>query len=213
MRRLPENLAQGQAGVYSVAAQLLLRGHNPFFPAVDIGADLILDSGVKIQVKSTHLTFKTVYKQGAYAFKLATRAVVNKGAVQKRIARIFSQECDFVVLWGIEQNRFWVVPAATFDGHHGVVVGPDSSWKDADVEALKRAREEGKTYRQIAQDHNLNVATVHTTVSGARTMSDRTSLTREVRLYEGRWDLIDSCVATMTEVEVVSDLAMSDVRK
>ena len=36
MRKLPENLAQAKAGEYSVAAQLLLRGHNPFFPAVDI---------------------------------------------------------------------------------------------------------------------------------------------------------------------------------
>lgn len=52
MRKLPENLAQGQAGVYTVAAQLLLRGHNPCLPAVDIGADIVLDSGVKVQVKS-----------------------------------------------------------------------------------------------------------------------------------------------------------------
>jgi ribosomal protein L13 len=70
MRKLPENLAQGKAGEHSVAAQLLLRGHNPFFPAVDIGADLVIESGIKIQVKTAHLRFqKSCYQQGAYWFK------------------------------------------------------------------------------------------------------------------------------------------------
>jgi len=207
MRKLPENLAQAKAGEYSVAAQLLLRGHNPFFPAVDIGADVMLDSGVKVQVKSAHLRFqKGVYEQGAYWFKLATRAVVNKGAVQKRVSRMFSHECDFVVLWGIEQNRFWVIPAALLDGHQSVCVGPDSTWiNDTQVEKVRQARAEGKTFRAIAKEFGISPASACMIVSEKRIgPSGRTSLTAEVRSYENQWNLIESYAATMQEAEVAS---------
>ncbi len=207
MRKLPENLAQAKAGEYSVAAQLLLRGHNPFFPAVDIGADVMLDSGVKVQVKSAHLRFQRgVYEQGAYWFKLATRAVISKGRVQKRVFRIFSNECDFVVLWGIEQNRFWIVPAAVFDGHQSVIVGPDAVWiNDSQAEKVRQARIEGKTFRTIAKELGISAGSAYMIASDKRVgPSNRTTLASEVRSYENRWELIESYASTMQEAEIAS---------
>ncbi len=209
MRKLPENLAQGKAGEYTVAAQLLLRGHNPFFPAVDIGADLILDSGIKIQVKSAHLRFqKGMYPQGAYWFKLTVRCMMSNGKMTKR-ERVFSQECDFVVLWGIEQNRFWIVPAAHLDGHQLVVVGADVSWIDTDLEALRAAKESGKTYREIAKENGINLATAYNTIAGKREASGRTQMIKAIRGCEGRWDLIDEMLATIA----VSDGALPGVEE
>jgi hypothetical protein len=211
MRQLPENLAQGQAGVYTVAAQLLLRGHNPSFPAVDIGYDLIADGCVKVQVKCAHLTFSSNYhKTGCYAFKLATRTVVKAGRIRGTVSRVFSEECDFVALWGIEENRFWIIPAAVLDNKMGVYVGPKCSWVDTDLLKLREAKEQGKTYRQIAQENNINLATAYNTITGKRTQSDRTFFTDTVRGYEGCWNLISEYAATMNEANVAADSPVED---
>ena len=204
MRQLPENLAQGQAGVYTVAAQLLLRGIDPSFPAVDIGYDLIADGNIKVQVKSAHLGFKNAFKTtkagAGYAFKLATRAVVSKHVVQKRVSRIFSQECDFVVLWGIEENRFWIVPAQLLDGKVAVYVGPKCSWVSTDFLALKEAKLSGKTYREIAKENNINLATAYNTINGKREQGERAAFTQELRSYEDRWDLLEQL---QQEIDIV----------
>jgi len=107
----------GQAGVYQVASQLLLRGVNVYFPAVDSGVDLVTDSGIRIQVKMTHLARRArrdqqIYAGGAYWFHFMQRKVVKggKGLMTVR-GRDFASECDLVVLWGVDHNRFWIVPA------------------------------------------------------------------------------------------------------
>lgn len=206
MRKLPENLAQGQAGVYTVAAQLLLRGHGPSFPAVDIGYDLIADGCVKVQVKCAHLTFTSGYgESGCYAFKLATRTVVKSKMRMINAPRVFSEECDFVALWGIEENRFWIIPAAVLDNKHCVYVGPKCSWKDTDLQKLREAKAQGKTYREIALENNINLATAYNTIAGNRVKGKKSEFTELVRSYEDRWDLIDAYVATMTEADIAAD--------
>lgn len=128
MKKAPKNLLDGQAGVYQVASQLCSRGFNPHFPAVDIGADLVIDAGIRIQVKTTHLKTSTQYPNGVYWFGL------HKTVIKKRMQvcenRLFSPDCDFVVLWGIEQNKFWVVPAAVLDSVQVLAIRPDPLFKD-----------------------------------------------------------------------------------
>lgn len=131
-RNLPPRLAQGQAGVYAVAAQLLLRGINPSFPAVDRGADIISDWGTRLQVKSGHRWYEAW--GGSYAFCLDSgQTIYTYGEGYKKgkrtHKRMFSEECDFFVMWGIEDNRFWVVPSMLLDGKTTVVmVGKDTPW-------------------------------------------------------------------------------------
>jgi hypothetical protein len=111
-------MMQGQAGVYTVAAQLILRGYRPMFPAVDLGADIILENGLRLQIKTARLTFPVVgrtphnnYLGGAYGFGLRRGDWLSGERRWKvRARKGYAEVADFFVLWGIDENRFWVVP-------------------------------------------------------------------------------------------------------
>ena len=200
---------QGQAGVFRVASELLLRGLNPQFPSVDCGADLIVEGGVQIQVKSAHLRYQaTCYPQGAYWFKL-TRGPVAHGnhGLRKRSPRVFSEDCEFVVFWGIEQHRFWVVPAPLVDGRSLLVAGPDIGWKDVDVDQIKRLHSQGLTDTQIAEQLGVSRTTVKRRLLGkfVEPVESR-ALTHKVRECEGRWDSIESSVRLATGVNTAEIL-------
>jgi hypothetical protein len=212
-RQLPGNLAQGQAGVHRVASELLLRGINPTFPAVDIGGDLLIDHGVRVQVKSAHLVTRKVGKVEvtAYWFKLSTKAVVRKKTI-KLVPRIFSDECEFVILWGIEQNRFWIVPSPVLDGRQLVVVDLDAGWISSDLEALRLAREDGLSYREMAKKFDLSHKTIWRRLNLSSTPKGQWgSLVQAVRETENRWDLIPSYLATLEENEHENAEAFSTV--
>lgn len=49
--------AIGERGVIKVIDELLARGFSPYRPIVDDGVDLMLSSGIKIQVKAANLTY------------------------------------------------------------------------------------------------------------------------------------------------------------
>lgn len=194
---------QGQAGVYRVASELMLRGFNPKFPAVDCGADLEIEGGIRIQVKAAHLRTQgyAAYPQGAYWFKLARGPVAHGNhGVRPRSPRIFSRDCEFVVFWGIEQHRFWIVPAPILDGRHLVVLGPDTWWVDVDVNQIKEMSNSGMTQTDIAKSLGTTRATVDRRLRGMYAQpSEARALTHKVRDCEGKWDLIESAVDIMTE--------------
>jgi hypothetical protein len=198
MRTLPKPLAQGQAGVYAVASQLLLRGITPCFPSVDIGTDIITIAGTKLQVKSCHAHIHPKWYGGFqfYPFTFGKHVKLSKG---QRIENyhIFSEICDFVVLWGIEQSRYWIVPAHLLDGKSGCTLGPESAFCAADIEIVKQARKAGMTYRAISAKHNLSLATTHRLDN-----SDyEANFSSKVREYENHWDLISSYEGTLQEAE------------
>jgi len=127
------SVLQGQAAVYRVAAELMFRGVRVAMPCCDDrGVDLIALPSVRVQVKSTYLRHHhRVYPQGAYWFKFTHGPVVSGNhTIRKRGVRQFSAECDFVVLVGIDQGRFWIVPAVILDGKSLCVVGPDACGTD-----------------------------------------------------------------------------------
>lgn len=107
---------KGQAGVWAVASQLALRGHVPLFPGVDIGYDLVSHNGLKLQVKVATITLGSkaaYYPTGAYVFNLR-RGVwdMTTNRASRKESRTYQDVADFFVLWGIDENRFWIVPTS-----------------------------------------------------------------------------------------------------
>lgn len=115
------NLLLGQAGTYRVLAELLRRDVNAFLPVVDTGVDILTVRGVRIQVKATRLARRNTrsgYNQGpAYFFTpgVKTRRGGKTLEYREYYVRRFSDEVDYVVLWGSDQDRFWIVPATVLD--------------------------------------------------------------------------------------------------
>lgn len=103
---------QGQAAVYQVASQLALRGHVVMFPMLDVGYDLQLENGLRLQVKSSTIrwTKGVNYPYGAYAFGVRRGAWDSaEKKYKKSTLRSYSEIADFFVLWGIDENRFWIL--------------------------------------------------------------------------------------------------------
>jgi len=165
-------LALGQAGVYRVCAELLVRGVNCAIPTVDTGVDILLLDGRRVQVKATRLASRrSKDKQApslgpAYRFTLSVKGFGNphQGSWRRHassrpfVLRSYSNEVDFLVLWGVDEDRFWVIPAAICDQRQCLVLYP------------------GHRIPQI------------------RTSSDVAAFGSVVHTYEGRWDLLGSPV-------------------
>lgn len=115
----PSTFHIGQAGVYRVAAELLLRGVSVYFPALDrVGVDLVTEHGIRLQVKSARLRVRAkLSTRPAYYLHLGW---AQQGAEHKpvRRARLYSEEVNYFVIWGIDEDRFWIVPAHVFDGRY-----------------------------------------------------------------------------------------------
>ncbi len=75
-----------------------MRGHRPNLSLVDTGVDIILDSGIRIQVKTARLDAK-----GIYNFNLARWNHTSKPHGLKDV--------DVVVLWATGTESFWIIPA------------------------------------------------------------------------------------------------------
>jgi hypothetical protein len=119
----------GQAGVHAVASQLCLRGYVILHPEVDYGVDLMLDNGIRLQVKVAHITYQqssltnntgarggqtgSYFQSGAYGFNLRRGVWEKEGnRMSRKECRTYEGVADFFVLWGIDENRFWIVPTS-----------------------------------------------------------------------------------------------------
>ena len=213
IRKVPGNLLQGQAGVWRVASELALRGLLPHFPGVDFGYDLMIDGGIRIDVKCAHLSMRKPYTNGAYWFHLRKSPIVTGfNTIRRRDTQIFSCKCDFVILFGIEQSKFWIVPAAILDAVQCCVVGEithgRSKYVECDAGPLQRDREAGLTYEQIAAKYGLTRNTVQRRIMNPLTRTDRRihEKAQLVRQHENRWDLIEAYLNTMEEAEGIVSL-------
>jgi hypothetical protein len=114
----------GKAGEYAVAVQLLLRDILPLWPSVDLGYDLETDGHCRLQVRCSHLSSYDG-REACYNFLLKKTKPIPKTNTQAIMVpcRAFAEVCDFVVFWGIEQNRFWIVPSAVCDELKGIRLG------------------------------------------------------------------------------------------
>ncbi|KKN73821.1 hypothetical protein LCGC14_0396230 [marine sediment metagenome] len=101
------NNAIGVAGELRVMSELLLRGHKPAKSYLEDGVDILLPNGLGIEVKSAHRCHLIVAEgrkpRSTYLFTL-------KGGGRKMPQNL--QECDFLVLWCIDEDYFLIIPKA-----------------------------------------------------------------------------------------------------
>jgi hypothetical protein len=139
----------GKAGEMAVASQLALRGVNVYLPLCDSGVDMMTEEGCRIQVKCgrirTSPSMLKSYPEGVFTFHFPRKKYLAtaKGQVRERINRKFSDYCDVVVLWGADQNRFWIIPSDLLDGMQCIAIGHNRTYRSpaASVSSLIRAQE------------------------------------------------------------------------
>lgn len=198
----------GKAGEYAVASQLLIRELSVAWPAVDEGFDLQTKNGCRVQVKSSHIDGQTRRGHKYYWFPVCkTKRVILKSKIERIPCAKLSECCDVVVFWGIEENRFWIVPAKICDSKTAFILGcPDTKRFYGNLDEMRNMRELGYSYGDIGKHYSLHAGNVRKFIlSGAPEV--KRSGDSLVRSYENRWDLIidfGAPAATMQEPELAS---------
>lgn len=193
----------GKAGEYAVASQLLLRGLSVHFPAVDVeGVDLIVGNRVRVQVKSA----RTRIDRKGYAFTMASRIPRLKSGVYEDRSKDWSLVVDFVICWGADENRFWVIPSAVFGAHRKVQTlllgAPQTHWI-VDQEEIRALASTGLNQREIACRMGISEMSVSRAVRGIEP-STSPSPSVEANRFEGAWREIISAVGMLVETNAPS---------
>lgn len=112
----------GLAGEFRVMSELLLRGYNPAKSYLQDGYDLILDNGLRIEVKSAHYFdygqkhyCKQVKKGKKYdsntsirGYFFNFRSFTNPSNIRKKF--------DYAICWCIDDNVFYIIPVELITG-------------------------------------------------------------------------------------------------
>lgn len=108
----------GMAGELRIMSELLLRGFNPAKSYLDNGVDLILESGCKIQIKVSRkvLYSKCKREHPTYKYHFTFQSWKNKAPQDLGV--------DIIILWAIEDNIFFVIPALDIAGISGLSFVP-----------------------------------------------------------------------------------------
>lgn len=96
----------GKAGELRVASELLLRGFKPALTLEIDEADIILRHGLRIQVKTSSRN-----KNNSYTFTFKGWKRTESGDRKQEKHEL--QNIDFVILWAIDDNEFFIIPAGT----------------------------------------------------------------------------------------------------
>jgi hypothetical protein len=181
----------GKAGEHAVACQLLLRGLDVAFMSVGIGVDLIAENGCRIQVKCGHLTNSSKGLGPHYALLL------RKGMIRSRTANVivprrpFVEVCDAVVYWGIEQNRFWIMPPDLCDSCYAVRLGLELKTQPrlvADVASVQAMVDLGYSHSQIAKHYGTDRSIIQRFLADGKDCGE--TLVSQMRACENDWDKI-----------------------
>lgn len=177
----------GQAMVYRVAAELLLRGHVPYFPSVDSGIDILIDNGLRIQVKSRTLSMThPAYPKGVYPFSTKENSRSGKWGNRKRD---WSKICDFIIYVGIDEMRYFVTPSD--QQQHSFWIQPkESTLYCVSVEAMRTLRAKGMTFQSIGDQLGVSERTVARNIRQASKLNSEGG-NRHLASFEDRWDLLD----------------------
>jgi hypothetical protein len=191
MREAKHAAFTGKAGEHAVASQLFLREMGVLWPLVDTGYDLMTEFGCRVQVKCAHFYHHKTSPR--YFFPLPkTRRMPNTDKTTKLVARkSFAEVCDFVVFWGIEQNRFWIVPAALVDESTGVELGLENSQRRfvGSVSDMREMLKLGYNRGQVAKHYNIERQSLQQFLDSGKDVIDETVVAR-MRTCEGRWESI-----------------------
>lgn len=175
----------GLAGVHAVASQLALRGHNPCMPGVDYGFDIILDTGIRIQVKTSGL-FMThpAYPEGVYRFSIKENKTIRQGKIirQFNAQRDWKNICDYFIFWGVDDNRFFIVPCREFHGNGYVRRG---------ITARSEMKERAKEMKAKRIPFGYIASTLGLSIAGLRKLLSTTRKLEKFLGFEGAWDQLD----------------------
>lgn len=188
--------AWGEASVLSTEVNLIRRGFKTFKPSVDDGIDLAIIQGkglVRLQVKCSSLISK-IRGEGEpmtyYEFSLTSvKASFGEGGVIIN-KRNFSSQVDFLILHGVDEDKFWVVPAALLDDKKSATIytnsrsRPDINWDD-----VRTRRDAGETLRSIGDSIGLSASAVMERLRGT-TKEAESKIVNQLRACENGWHLI-----------------------
>lgn len=109
-----------------VIVELLAHNFKPYRPVVDDhGVDLMLSDGIRIQVKTANLSHCWGGKRRRTEKSYATDKMMYQFSLQRTVFgtkeklqsvgityeyRDISKEADFLILVGLDERRFWIVP-------------------------------------------------------------------------------------------------------
>ena len=189
--------AWGEASVKATELKLFYEGYAVFKPMVDdAGVDLVVVDGnlaVRLQVKASSLITKDRVDGSRvqyYEFNLASIRARYAGPAEVKL-RTFSEEVDFVVMHGVDEDKFWIVPAKLLDGKKTASIYTTSrSRVDIDWEDLKKRRETGETFKSLGDSVGISASAVYERLSGI-TQEAGTKLVNQLRACENDWDCIE----------------------
>lgn len=125
MKKIPySHLRTGKAGEYRVASELMKHGLDVFMTITDFGTDLIASNGCKIQVKSARNSQITNGRTNRQIFTFQHESSL-RGLRQSQC--VLRNDC--IVLWAVEQDRFFVFPAKMTRGIQAISLTLDSKQK------------------------------------------------------------------------------------
>lgn len=199
----------GKAGEHAVASQLLLREVPVQFPVVDVGVDLFAGAKatVRIQVKSVHSRRN---RRDGYCFTLASRVRLNGEKNYRLKVKDWTKEADFLVLWGIEENRFWVLPTRLLAGKkvQGLLVGSTGHRKQVDHARILSLYATGMTQSAVAREMGLSAMCVSECVRGKTygTYADQACV--DADKYLNAWHEIEAAVKLANEIDDIDPLSV-----
>jgi hypothetical protein len=134
----------------------------------------MLGNGLKIQVKCAHLQFteRKKYEIGNYSFDLRRPAydplMIKRNHQSTSNYRKYADIADFFILWGIDENRFWIVPTGIKNLRLTFTRKDDISWKiNPGLRALWSLRSKEKEVAMEERWDLLDTSTVKNLVESA----------------------------------------------
>lgn len=106
MKSTRQNQYLGAAGELRVMSELVLRGSNPARTHIDHGVDLILETGIRIQVKTATRFKNKANNSTYYHFCVGGRYSLKNGQRNRKV----SVPVDFYIFWCVDDNDFYIIP-------------------------------------------------------------------------------------------------------
>lgn len=120
------SLMLGKAGEYRVAAELVLRGHMIYLPGIDNGVDIIIDDGIRIQIKCGQRHMASKYqKHKNITYNFNVRSCKYSRYSHKILEPHPLEGVDFVICWAIDDGEFYIIPADKVRGQTTIKITAD----------------------------------------------------------------------------------------
>ena len=174
----------------------------------------MLSTGIRIQVKTATLTTKKTKLK----LKTSTRSTrkrrttlrlscAQEGNKHKHIRckKLYSEECDYFIIFGVDEGRFWIVPS--FDDDRHCLMGN----KDVDTATGKwTLRSKVASLSEIAKTLGVCEVTVWKRKRGDIRNG---SFVRAVRMCEDKWEFLNAPPSHVISAERNRDLEVQQLEQ